>query len=57
MMENNRLSGSFVPQSPAAISSLPGVRNGATNLARGGRERAVSQAVSNFDLFQLDGNN
>ena len=22
-----------------------------------GRERAVSQAVSNFDLFQLDGNN
>ena len=41
IVENQRLSGSFIPQAPAAISSLPGVRSGASNLARG-RERAVS---------------
>ena len=41
---------------------MPGVKNHYPDLNnhlmnRNGRDRAVSQAVSNFDLFQLDGNN
>ena len=36
----------------APNSSFPGVMR-----PEKGRDRAVSQAVSNFDLFQLDGKN